>query len=258
MSSLLLLELAFATDNLAAKDIPMSFGDIPPFAFADGRGLAVDLINHFIQATGSKVQVRVLPNKRTRTYLKNQKVQGIGIVDRQSEVEGLCYTEVYINFENMAITLESQNYPSLARPKDITKLDKPRISSFQDAKLYLGDEYNKAVDSPSVMSYGESSNILGVVKQLFFKRADLIVMESTIFDYYRKQLAERDRHSEVAEIPVTKHSILPTTPFRAGFLDANLCKVFNLGLKKARQDGSYQKIYDHWTKVEKTKKPSRP
>jgi len=76
-------------------------------------------------------------------------------------------------------------------------------------------------------------------------RAEVIIVDKTIFKFYRKQLSNRfDTSKEVVYF-----GIFPElTHFQVAFRDKSTRDVFNEGLKYIKEKGIYQKLIDNYIK----------
>jgi len=76
-------------------------------------------------------------------------------------------------------------------------------------------------------------------------RTDLIVVDRTIFSWYKKQLSAQYPTNQ----PLDFHMIFgEKTYFPALFNDELLCEDFRVGLAKLKKEKRYQQLFDKYTK----------
>jgi polar amino acid transport system substrate-binding protein len=187
----------------------------PPFVYeGEGRGIEMDLVSTIIKKMGYQVVWRHLPPKR----IKHQVTQGeinIGIRSRAFASDKLFYSKPYIQFQNVAITIDPKI--SITAIPDLSKFS---VVAFQNARDVLGSDYAKAVAKCTV--YMEMPNQMKQIETLFRRRSQVIILERQIFNYFREQF---DPKGEVRFF-----EIFPATPYSAVFSDKNLRDEFDKAL----------------------------
>jgi polar amino acid transport system substrate-binding protein len=83
------------------------------------------------------------------------------------------------------------------------------------------------------------------VKLLNFGRYDVVLSDRYIFRYFSKQL-ELMNTLEIAEIVEHKLIIEDLDDYRPVFRNKKIRDDFNLGLKKLKKSGEFQKIYEKY------------
>jgi polar amino acid transport system substrate-binding protein len=230
-----------------AAEITAAFGiDKPPFSFRDDNGvdtgIEVDIVRAALKEAGHTLRVRIVPNARLPLLVK------AGDADLAATVMGedgggLYFSDPYIVFENYAISKRARNVVV----NSIADLGKYSFVIWQNGWRDLGPEFETAYrpDAQSRMrpNYNETNSQALQNKMFWADRVDLIIVDRTIFGWYRRELTSWIKTDD----SLVFHDIFKTvTRFPVAFHDKKLRDQFNAGLKKIRADGTYQKIYDKY------------
>ncbi len=150
-------------------------------------------------------------------------------------VDNVFYSDIVITFHNYGISLEKRGSPDF---KNLDFLKDKSIVAFQRAWTILGKEF-AAATSGNKRSEETAEQHLQIYR-LFLERADIIVMEKQIFNYYRKQVFKAT--GSLAEQPVEFHNIFPPSKYRFAFRAKRIRDDFNLGLRTIKENGGYARI----------------
>jgi polar amino acid transport system substrate-binding protein len=215
-------------------EIGVSFA-IPPYVIADtDQGIELDILREAFAVTGTQVEVHYLPLARTFLELSAGRIDGI-INIKKGMMDNVFYSDIVIAFHNYGISLKKKGYPDF---RSLDFLVNKSIVAFQRARTILGKEFAAAVSGNT--RYEETAEQHLQIYRLFLERADIIVMEKQIFNYYRKQVFKAT--GSLAEQPVTFHNIFPPSEYRFAFRVEEIRDDFNLGLETIRQNGCYDRI----------------
>ncbi|MBT1443721.1 transporter substrate-binding domain-containing protein [Shewanella sp. JM162201] len=218
-----------AADTL---DIGVSFA-IPPYVIqANSSGLELDILTEALARSGHRATIHYQPLARTFRELQDGKLDGI--INTQPHIlDGVYYSEVVIRFQNCAFSLSGRklSISSIADLKDKS------VVAFQQAGRLLGDEFKPIAAQES---YSEIAAQRNQVHVLFKGRTDVIIMERSIFGYYRKQ--EINSGFFDAQAPVDEHCIFPPTDYRFAFRSEKIRDDFNRGLRDISEDGTLDAI----------------
>jgi polar amino acid transport system substrate-binding protein len=157
-------------------------------------------------------------------------VEGIDAVmttnNQVFELEKL--SDVYITYQNVAISLKSNNYSITS----IADLAKYTIASFKKSKKVLGQEFDKAASqSPLFMEISNQQSQLGLLTK---KRVQLAIMDKNIFNYYlQKQKLSHE---------FTFYPVFPSNPYRMAFRKNEHIDRFNQSLKKFLSSNKYDDL----------------
>lgn len=230
------------------KELTIAFGvDKPPFVFGrEKRGLEIDIMREALKLKGHTVKIVHVPNRRLQIAIDTMGMDGVATV-RETE-DGTYYSENFITFENYAIT-KKQAGIVLKSVVDLGAKDLS-IVAWQNAYRDLGPDFEALFDPaskrpPRPAMYSELPSQRSQNAMFWFGRADVIIVDKTIFLWYKKELAkEMDTSADVVF-----HEIFPKrTHFQAAFKDKQIRNDFNEGLHQLRQSGVYQQLYDKYIK----------
>ncbi|TWI71249.1 amino acid ABC transporter substrate-binding protein (PAAT family) [Desulfobotulus alkaliphilus] len=223
--------------SLSAQDkiISVGFAPVPPYVMLDScgafSGLEYEIINESFAARGYTVKPEAFPLAR---LIETVKEGGIDVAARilPSHETGRYLSDIYIIFNNIALGLQS----SRLKINSVTDLKGKSIVAFQRASIVLGPEFALMTDDKT--RYREVANQALQIRMLFAGRADLVIGEARILNYY---LHAKETGIESVK-PVVEYHLFPETPYRVAFVNRQHKKEFNLGLAEIRQNGKYDEI----------------
>ena len=248
-SCLCLLCVAIGLPLLSkADELRVSFNtDKPPFAFVDQAGnitgIEVDVMREAIQRAGHSMKAMRVSKARLLATVTSAEAE-IAASVQGVDTEDLYFSDDFIHYQNYAI---SRKASKLSIDK-ITDLDRYHFVIWQRGWADLGEEFKKKYHPDHLgqfpQNYSQGSTQEAQVRIFFAKRVEVIVIDSTIFQWYRGQLA---KSGLLVQDELIYHDIFKTkTGFAAAFSNKILRDQFNLALKSMRNDGSYQKILNHY------------
>jgi len=230
---------------VSAAELRIAHGqDKPPFVFGqDQRGLEIDIMREALAYKGHSIEVVHASNKRLQVALQTMGVDGVATVRKSDDSN--FYSDDYITFENYAISRESENL----KLDKVSDLKGHSIVAWQNAYRDLGPEFeatfNPDVKEPYLRNYMELASQRSQNAMFWLRRAEVIVVDRTIFLWYRKELAKEIDTSA----PVRFHNLFPSrTHFQAAFKSQQIRDDFNQGLRHLRESGRYQLLYDYYIK----------
>ncbi len=223
-------------------DIGVSFA-IPPYVIADSdQGIELEILREAFSITGHIVHINYLPLTRTFIQLEAGKIDGI-INIKEGMLENVFYSDIVITFHNCGISLAKKGYPDFT---DLNFLKGKYIVAFQRAPTILGEEFAQVAIGNK--RYEETAEQRLQVFRLFLeRRADIIVMDKQIFNYYRKQVHKSI--GRTAEQPVKFHYIFPPSKYRFAFRAKKIRDDFNLGLRTIIDNGGYDRIMEKYKQL---------
>jgi len=231
-----------AVSNIHAEELKIGFTpDIPPFIIGE-KGLEVDIVRSALQYKGHTFKMKRYPYKRLQIAVSKMGLDGAAAV-RKTEGDGVFYSDDFIAFQNVAITKKKSGIVL----EKISDLKGKSILAWQNAHRDLGKEFedmfSPATNSPHRKKYDEIP-IQRNQNMMFWKeRADVIVIDETIFLWYRNQLSEQVNTTE----EVIFHNIFDNeTHFQVAFKDQRIRDDFNEGLRHLRESGIYQQLLDKY------------
>jgi polar amino acid transport system substrate-binding protein len=218
------------TPSLVRVALPSS---IPPYALkADQSGIIPELLNHIFHKMNYSPQYTFLPNKRVVKAFSNNQYDAAFSVPRPEDTSRIYYSHKIFDFNNIAVTLKSDKLKLI----DISDLANKRIAAFQNATQFLGFKYNEAIKES--VFYNEFNDQQEQLMLLIKKRADVIVLEKRIFNYYFKQLNTHNLLDGKFEI----HAIFPSSPRYMAFHSTKARSLFNAAFADIKQSYIYQEL----------------
>jgi polar amino acid transport system substrate-binding protein len=119
---------------------------------------------------------------------------------------------------------------------EIADLPRYRVVAFQNALLFLGQEY--AWTSMHSPHYQEVSPQQDANRLLYRGRADVVISDANLFLFLNRQIAQEVDTSQ----PITLNRIFLPTLYRLAFHDRHLCEAFDRGLQHALRGDLYQRL----------------
>lgn len=207
--------------------------DIAPYVMKKATtGIEVDIATQAL--SDYKLNFIQMPYEKLQSAVAENKADLALGVQEFKKVEGIFYSENFIDFTNAAITQKSAGL----KIEKIADLANHKVLAWQDAYLELGPEFEKlfSPDSPQRKNYVEVADQSDQVKQFWADKADVIVIDKAIFNALSQ--ATGHKLDEVAY-----HNLFPeTTYFKANFEEPSVRDAFNAGLKKLCQSGEYARL----------------
>jgi polar amino acid transport system substrate-binding protein len=209
---------------------------IPPYVITDQhRGIVVDILRDVLQMSGHEIEFVYAPNRRVEHMIEERQVDGVYNL-AQGALASVYYSDPIVDYHNVAITRE-QFSGDITSLSDLIGL---RVVVFQNAEKFLGAEFEQLMQSSQ--AFPEVSNQRSQVLMLFRGRADVIIMERRIFEYFFQQLSASGEIGGGYRI----HPLFEPAPRYAAFLDRNLRDEFNAGLKVLRESGRLRAIIERY------------
>lgn len=219
--------------------------DRAPYSFKDkgiDTGIEVDVIRAALRPFGHTITPVIVPKTRLSVILKAEGADAAATI-QGIDGDGLFFSDAYINFHNYAISKKKKGIEI----STLAEVDHYSFIIWQGGWKNLGPVF-KASYEPDHSgkfrpNYNEAHGQLNQSKMFWSDRADLIIVDKKIFEYYRKTLQREFKTEE----EVVFHDIFKTqTNYQAAFRSKDLRDQFNEGIKKIRADGSYQAILDSY------------
>jgi len=232
------------TSFTEAKEVFMAFGlEIPPYIFQKhNKGIEIDIISAALAYKGHTLKPLYFPLGRVPIAFKNNLVDAaMGDMGVNLEINGGFYADPAVIYNNVFFTLKSKNI-SIEKPTD---LDTLRVVSFQGAEKRYPSWLKKVKEEKRF--YGISDQ-LTQVKLLHFDRYDVVLSDRYIFKYFVKQLMLM-KVLEMHDVDEHKFTSVNPDDYRPIFKDKKVRDDFNLGLKKIKESGRFQKIYDNYLEL---------
>ena len=164
------------------------------------KGIEVELVESIMAKRGHTVKIKHVPYIRMHKEFEEGKADGVTTV-QEGSFKDVFFSQPYISYENVYITL-----PSYGIEVDKINFDKKlKLGSFRNAHKYMGDEYATLTKNLNEL-YREESQSITLVRKLYKKRLDMVMIDRRIFLYFRKQTNNVD----VSEKPRFFNVFAPT------------------------------------------------
>ncbi|WDE14443.1 ABC transporter substrate-binding protein [Thalassomonas haliotis] len=216
--------------------------DIPPYIFEQyNKGIEIDIIAAALTHKGHTLRPLYFPLGRIPIAFQNNLVDAaMGDMGIDLTPHGGFYADPTVIYDNVFISLKKNNL-TINGPAD---LDNLTIISFQGAEKRYPQWLKKPFEEKRF--YGISDQ-LTQVKLLNLERYDLVLSDRYIFKYFVKQLKYED-NIQVNQVDEHHFAEIDPLDYRPVFRSQQIRDDFNFGLKKLKESGEFQAIYDHYIK----------
>jgi len=233
----LLLFFCVFIGNVSAKKIHIAVGwNKPPYVIEkENSGFEIDMLSAIFKKMGYELDIIYTPVGRSSNLLKKGLVDVGMTISSRVDITPAVFSSSYITYHNVAISLRGRGI-SL---DNISQLSKYSIVAFQNANIYLGEEYLSAVDNSTF--YIELPDQHKQVAMLLLGRTDIVVMDVNIFNYLSKEHLGKS-HMDNVDV----HRIFPTNSYHLGFVDEKLRDQFNKELIAYRKSSSYHQLIEKY------------
>ncbi len=213
---------------------------LPPYVIPeDWSGLEYDIVKEALAVEGHTMTPRQMPLARITKELQ------AGLVDAAMPMRSdsgiiAYYSDIHVTYRNYAITLASRNLHIAS----IGDLADKSVLAFQNAKLYLGDDY--ATMTSANPRYREEARQSLQPLLLYLGRIDVAVADRFIFAWYAtapEVTTKADTHQALRF-----HAIFPPTDYHVAFRNPALRDSFNRGLQRLRDNGEYARIVQRYSR----------
>lgn len=225
--------------SLYSKDVRVLSGqNLPPYVFyGNDDGLDNKIVKTAFNNAGINVHFVKVPFMRVRINYLDKEVDCSSSVSVESKLPG-TFSEPYITYYDMVYKLKENNIPNIKSPKEMTNYS---VLAFQDANLYLGEEY--AEMTVKNKRYKEINDQKRQIEMLLHKDYDYIVGDKYILNYWynNSSMKNQKKFSEV----INEFDFFKKIQYRVVCKDKKFTVLFNKGLKKLNLDGTKSKIYSN-------------
>jgi polar amino acid transport system substrate-binding protein len=230
--------------NMATQELVMAFQlDTPPYVMDEAKaGIEVDIVREALRLQDYTFTTCQMPYGQLADAIATKGVDAAAAVIKRED--GTYYSENYVTFKNVAITMKSSGIAI----GTIADLKGKSIVSWEDAYEDLGPEFQKLfspeVKDPYRKKYREIADQKNQVEMFWQKEAEVIVIDESVMRWFTREWAGKVDTSPA----LVYHRIFPgETQFRMGFRREQVRDDFNAGLKQIRASGIYRKICDKYT-----------
>jgi len=241
-NSILILLLSLSLFASSEKELKVVFSSYtPPYVFTSTKnGIVIDIVKEVLQNRGYIVKPVFLPIGRGFKMFAEKKVDATSIIKKSSGLVKAYYTEYFMQYHNKAFSLKDRGIEL----KKLSDLNSLHVIGFQNAHKVLNKEYIKSVKNSK--KYRELANQKSQVLMLFKGRVDVIVLDESIFKYYKNMLIYEGKI--LANVEVISHNFFKPTKYRTAFVEKQARNDFDIGLKELKKNGRYDAIYEQYIK----------
>lgn len=239
MQKLILIALfTLLSVNGIADTIILGTSDAPPYMIKrENRGIDIEITKTVLERLGHKVKVKYYSLARAQKELELGKIDAMVPLFKSASNERLYVSEPHVMYRPTAFSLKGKKL----QLNVLEDLSKYKVMTFQGATGYFGPVFKKASEESPY--YKEYYDMTKLVKLLYRRHTDVVVLDYNIFHFYLRDINFTKKY-EMLEM----HEIFPRVPAVVGFNNQDLRDKFNKELKKLYQDGSQKKIVEKYIK----------
>jgi len=224
------------TKSFALTPLTVAFSlDKPPYVVrATESGIEVEIIRRILLDMGYELVPTFQPPARSVKSLEQGRVDAMATI---KNAPNFYLSNPYIIFRNYAWSLRSKKL----QIHTLSDLSKYRVIAFQNARSFLGSEYEKAIEKNS--NYQEVADQSQQIRMLLTDRTDVVVCEERTLKNNQKKI-EPSLKTMLPEIE--KHSLFEESKYSVAFRNVKLRDSFNEVLKKLESHKAFDKIYEKY------------
>ncbi len=236
-----------------ARDVRVVFGfTLPPYVLPPtNSGVEVDIVRAALAKRGLGLVPNYVPFARVPRQLANGLSDAASTVNESVPLPGAFFSDSHIVYQNVVVTLKARQL----KINTMTDLSALSVVAFQNSTNYLGKSFAAAVKANR--QFKELSDQESQVILLYAHRADAIVLDINIFDFYRSSLLKRNEATPASDSaaakwadinnvdfaqPVDIHALFPPNHYKVAFRHVIDRDRFNEGLQELRSSGEYDAI----------------
>ena len=215
-----------------------------PFVMGDSpKGLEIDIVRKAMKYVGYKIQPVLFDHNMLLTSVKRNLVDAAATVSETDP--DLFYSKPFIHYQNVAISHQSDHLTI----HNIEDLEGLKIVAWGNAHLHLGPLFNQLFSKETITAanryYSENYNQLSQCKMFWLHRAQVILIDKTIFGWCNRELKGQVKMDDT---PVMHHIFGDRTNYPVAFHSEKLRDAFNAGLEKVKASGEYKMFYQKYIK----------
>jgi len=230
-----LTTLAMGAAN--AKDLVVGVPrSVPPYVIPETwGGIEYEVVRQALAMSGH----RIVPKLTVLARVPKEMAMGdidAGLTIRPETGVDACYSDPHVTYRNYVITLES----SKLTIDSLADLSDKSAVAFQNAHIYLGEDYARAVGKSS--AYREEANQVVQALLLYSGRIQAVVADYNIFRWYAAEVRGKVDVTQKLHL----HPVFPPTEYHVAFRDPAICAQFNTNLAKLKASGEHDRIVSHY------------
>jgi len=213
----------------------------PPFTLETPKGEAgieVDILSQTLALAGHTVNIIILPPSRMLPCLARHRCD-VAAASAGHDGHGFYYSEPFIRYRNVAVSKHARHL-QLTSVRDLARYS---FAIWQNGWRDLGTDFKHTYHPDAAgqfrWNYHETPSQQDQNRMFWANRVDLLIIDQTMFGWYRKRLSRSMDTSD----PVDIHAVFgKDTCFDAIFRDPALRDDFNAGLATLQRNGGYRAI----------------
>nr|WP_246239881.1 transporter substrate-binding domain-containing protein [Pseudoalteromonas caenipelagi] len=233
----MLFFLLIYMESVFAKEVIVSLPhSLPPWVIDDSKGLALELVRDTLLQAGHSFMPVFVPLQRLDWALNQTNVDAVAMIENQA-IEKVFYSQPIGLYEAVIVTLRSKRITV----SSLSSLENLIVISFKGSTEVFPLLASVASKSDNFM---EVTDQQGQVSMLFKHRADAIILDRNLFEYWSGQHTDALFRQEPDIIPLSR--IIPTSntnPIFVVFKEQLIRDQFDTALGKMRANGSFERIY---------------
>lgn len=213
----------------AAKPIRIGLHLSAPWSFYNAAGeldgIEYQLVSRIFSRAGYRVEYELYGYSRLLKQFSSKKLDCASPV--AIAVEGAFYTEPYLPFQDVAISLSQAGL----KINSLSDLRDKSIVAYQQAQQVLGHDFSAALVNSRYLELAERELQLEL---LFKQRVDLVIGERRVLHYLA--------HKVNPQIKLATHYLFAEKTYPAACWQADLAAIFNSGLRQLQQNGELAEL----------------
>lgn len=208
----------------------------PPFIIEEnGAGLQLDIVREAFISVNHSVNFTHLPLGRSISGFKRFNADGIITLPTEYQHPSIFVSKPYIKYQNVAVSLTDSDL-SIDKIQDLSGKS---VIAFQNAKKFLGDDYNASISLST--DYREIADQIQQIEMLFSRRTEVVILDVNIFKHFVKANVGGRYNQDF-----TIHSIFAVREYSAGFNNEQHRDLFDQGVNLIKEQGVYQLVLDRY------------
>ena len=213
--------------------------DKPPFVFGKSskKGIEPDLLIEAFALVNYDIKITQKPKSYLQNILsQNNNIDAVGTISKTDDK--LFDSDPFTSYENYVITRKDSNL-IIDSLDDLASI---QFVTWNGAYNDLGEKFYKyfnPINGIFRYSYNDNFSQKDDVQMFFSGKVDAIIIDKTIFNWYKIHLNNKDEYEFHNIFPQKK--VYPMT-----FRSKKVRDDFNIGLKKLKDSGRYDEIIEFY------------
>lgn len=226
-----------AAAHAGAKDLVVGVPrSVPPYVIPETwGGIEYEVVKQALALSGHTLNPKLTVLARVPKEMSAGDIDA-GLTMRPETGVDACYSDSHVTYRNYVITLESNKLDI----NSVADLSDKSVVAFQNAHIYLGEDYARAVGKSS--NYREEANQVVQALLLYSGRIQAVVADYNIFRWYAAEVRGKVDVTQKLHL----HPVFPPTDYHVAFRDPAICAQFNSSLAKLKSSGEFDRIVSRY------------